>query len=98
MDFLDQLTLYRRCLCLRAAILEAEFQGEQFRRSAKTSGLGRFRVVHRLYHKFPHSNHMGMCFSPRVLFGAVLMFLREEYPMRGTHGGPLCRSLSASSV
>ena len=38
-----------------------------------------------------------VCVLALVVFGIVLMMLREECPMHGTHGGPSCHSSSASS-
>lgn len=67
MDFLDQPTLHRCCLCLRATLPEIEFQGQQFRRSVETGRLGRIRVVHWFDHKLSDSNHMGMHRGPRGL-------------------------------
>lgn len=90
MDILDQLAIYRCRLCIRSALLEIEFQGQPFCRSVETGGLGWLSLIHRFNHKLPDSNHMGTCSSLTVVNGAD--DTREEYPIHGTHGGPLCHS------
>lgn len=59
MDLLDQLTLHRRRFYLCATVPKTEFQGEQFRRSVRTGGLGRLGLVRGFDDKLPDSNHMG---------------------------------------